>query len=107
MIRDVPHFLLGRIEGSHNVTIYVLFLHLNIDQDRFRFFTDADYTRWFDQVFHPVVHRYYTAHYTQYLPATFARLSTAPRYTRWKDDKSTPRATNLSWHSAIIFSRSI
>ena len=45
MIRDVPHFLLGRVEGSHNMTIYVLFPHLGNATDRFRSLSDVDYTR--------------------------------------------------------------
>ena len=71
MIRDVPHFLLGRVEGSHDVTIHVLFPHLRTGHDKFVSLTDEQYTRWFDRIFHPAVHRHYAAHYTQHLPASF------------------------------------
>ncbi|RMZ85929.1 hypothetical protein DV736_g6517, partial [Chaetothyriales sp. CBS 134916] len=71
IIRDVSHFLLGRVEGSHDITIHVLFLHLDADQDGFISLTDHDYTRWFDKIFHPIIYCHYTAHYTQHLPASF------------------------------------
>ena len=28
LLRDVPHFLLGRVVGAHDVTVHVLFPHL-------------------------------------------------------------------------------
>ena len=35
MVRDVPHFLFGRVEGAHDVTIHVLFPHLTIARQKF------------------------------------------------------------------------
>ena len=71
LLRDVPHFLLGRIAGAHDITVHVLFPHLSDSRDKFISLTHHDYTRWFDRVFHPAVHHHCAAHYSQHLPASF------------------------------------
>ena len=71
LLRDVPHFLLGRVVGAHDVTVHVLFPHLVPAPEKFTSLTQDQYSRWLDQVFHPAVHRYYEAHYTQHLPASY------------------------------------
>ena len=71
LLRDVPHFLLGRIAGAHDITVHVLFPHMGNGQDKFISLTHHDYSRWFDRVFHPAVYRYCDAHYSQHLPASF------------------------------------
>ena len=35
MLRDVPHFLLGRIVGAHDITLHVLFPHIEPTQEKF------------------------------------------------------------------------
>jgi len=70
-LRDVPHFLLGRVEGAHDVTIYVLFPHLPRTHDRFVSLSQEQLTRWTDQVLFPALHEYYPAHYTQHIPASY------------------------------------
>jgi hypothetical protein len=71
MLRDVPHFLFGRIHGAHDVTIHVLFPHLTTGQQKFVSLTKEQHTRWMDGVFLPAVHRFYDADYTQHLPGSF------------------------------------
>lgn len=73
MLRDVPHFLLGRVCGAHNVTVHVLFPHLQPSngQDRFKAMTDQQMERWTDQVFHPALWHVLPSHYTQHLPPTY------------------------------------
>jgi len=47
------------------------FPHLVQAQDRFVCLTKGQLSRWLDQIFHPVVYRYYDAHYTQHLSASY------------------------------------
>jgi hypothetical protein len=71
MLRDVPHFLLGRVEGAHDITVHILFPHLQFRGDKFQALTTEQFTRWFDQVFHPAVHQHCAAHYNQHVPPSF------------------------------------
>ena len=71
MLRDVPHFLLGRVAGAHDITIHVLFAHLPNPQDKFVSLTKDQLSRWLDRIFYPAVYRHCEAHYTQHLPASF------------------------------------
>lgn len=71
MLRDVPHFLLGRVEGAHDITIYVLFPHLVTVREKLVSLTKEQLTRWMDQIFLPAVHKIYNADYTQHLPGSF------------------------------------
>lgn len=71
MLRDVPHFYLGRVEGAHDVTVHVLFPHLATAQQKFVSLTKEQLTRWLDRVLLPAVHRFYDADYTQHLPGNF------------------------------------
>jgi hypothetical protein len=72
MLRDVPHFLLGRVESAHDITIHILFPHLPGRNDgKFESLTSEQLSRWMDKVFHPAVHQYCEAHYTQHIPASF------------------------------------
>ena len=71
LLRDVPHFLLGRVVGAHDITIHVLFPHLVPAQEKFTSLTHQQLSRWLDRIFHPAVYRYCEADYTQHLPADF------------------------------------
>ena len=71
MVRDVPHFLLGRVVGAHDITVHVLFPHIPVLGDKFKSLTTEQLSRWSDQVFHPSVYKYCEAHYTQHLPASY------------------------------------
>ena len=35
MLRDVPHFLLGRVVGAHDITVHVLFPHMGVANEKF------------------------------------------------------------------------
>ena len=73
MLRDVPHFLLGRVHGANHITVHVLFPHLptTARRDRFVSMTEEQSSRWADQIFHPAVWEAFPAHYTQHLPPTY------------------------------------
>lgn len=78
ILRDVPHFLLGRVEGAHDITIHVLFPYLTPTQDnssnnnnKFTCMTNNQLSHWLDEVFYPAVYKYCDAHYTQHLPASY------------------------------------
>lgn len=73
MLRDVPHFLLGRLGGAHNITVHVLFPHLQLTagRERFKSMTEEQLSRWTDRIFHPALWRVLPAHYTQHLPSTY------------------------------------
>ena len=70
MLRDVPHFLLGRVVGAHDITIHVLFPHMTVANEKFVSLTKEQMTRWLDDIFLPALHMYYDPHYTQHLPAS-------------------------------------
>jgi len=67
LLRDVPHFLLGRVEGAYDITVHVLFPYLVPAQDKFTSLTKAQLSCWLNRIFHPTVYRYCEADYTQYL----------------------------------------
>lgn len=71
MLRDVPHFMLGRVEGYHDITIHILFPHLQAGGEKFVSLTREQHTRWLDRVFLPAVGEFFQAHYTQHLPGNF------------------------------------
>jgi hypothetical protein len=71
MLKDVPHFLLGRVVGAHDITVHVLFPHLASADTQFVSLTKEQLTRWLDRVFHPAVYEFCDAHYTQHLPASY------------------------------------
>ena len=74
MPRDVPHFFLGRAFGASNITVHVLFPHLQLapGRDQVVSMTQEQLARWMDRIFHPALWKFYPAHYTQHLPATYA-----------------------------------
>ena len=71
MLRDVPHFLLGRVVGAHDITIHILFPHMAFAGEKFVSLTKEQMTRWLDIVFLLALHSFYDPHYTQHLPASF------------------------------------
>ena len=70
MLKDVPHFLLGRVVGAENITVHILFPHLALTQEKFVSLTREQTSRWLDLIFHPTIYRACRAHYTQHLPAS-------------------------------------
>ena len=71
ILRDVPHFLLGRVVGAHDITVHILFPHLTPVSEKFVSLTKEQHSRWLDQIFHPAIYRHCEAHYTQHLPASY------------------------------------
>jgi hypothetical protein len=71
MLKNAPHFLLGRIEGGYDITLYILFPHLLVAGDEFVALTQQQLSRWLDRIFHPAVYRYCEPDYTQHLPASY------------------------------------
>lgn len=71
MLKDVPHFLLGRVVGAHDITVHILFPHLATAGPKFTCLTKDQLSRWLDSIFHPAVYRQCEAHYTQHLPASY------------------------------------
>ena len=71
MLRDVPHMFVGRVAGAHDVTMHILFPHMDIANKKFVALTKEQRARFVDQVCLPAIHKYYDSHYTQHLPASF------------------------------------
>lgn len=71
MLQRIPHFMLGRIEGAHDITVFVLFPHIPVLGEKFKALTREQLTRWVDQIYLPALHKFYKAHYTQHIPASF------------------------------------
>lgn len=70
MLRDVPHFILGRLIGAENVTLHVFLPHLDVSQGT-SILNTAQLTRWNDSVLHPAIYKHLPAHFTQHLPAGY------------------------------------
>jgi len=75
MLQRIPHFILGRIEGAHDITVFILFLHILVLRDKFKSFTDKQLSRWADRIYLPALHKFYNAYYTQHIPASFRTAS--------------------------------
>lgn len=75
MLQRIPHFMLGRIEGAHDITVFVLFPHIPVLGDKFKSFTEEQLSRWADRIYLPALHKFYKAHYTQHIPASFRTAS--------------------------------
>ena len=71
MLRDVPHFLLGRVVGAYDITIHILFPHVAVGQEKFVSLTREQLTRWLDRAFLPAVGQFFDAYYKQHLPGNF------------------------------------
>jgi hypothetical protein len=72
ILRDVPHFSLGRVVGGEDVAVHVLFPHMVSADAKFVSLTQNHLSRWLDGIFHPAVYRFYGAHYTQHLPGSYS-----------------------------------
>ena len=48
MLRDVPHFLLGRVVGAHDITVHILFPYLTPVSKKFVSLTKEQHSRWLD-----------------------------------------------------------
>ena len=71
MLKDIPHCYIGRVEGANDISMYILFPHLEPAHGDFIALTTDQLSRWLDQVFHPAIYNYHGAHYTQHLPASY------------------------------------
>lgn len=71
MLKDIPHFLLGRLEGAHDISLFVLFPHLPTAGDKFNALTQEQLRRWTDLIYLPAIQKFYRAHYTQHMPSSF------------------------------------
>jgi hypothetical protein len=92
MLKDIPHFHLGRVEGAANISLYILFPYLQVAHAQFVGLTNDQLSRWLDQVFHPAVYAQYRAHYTQHLPASH-RHALANSKARQVEDRQTTSAS--------------
>lgn len=75
MLQRIPHFMLGRIEGAHDITVYVLFPHIPVLGEKFKSLNKEQLSRWADRIYLPALHKFYKAHYTQHIPASFQTAS--------------------------------
>ena len=71
LLRDIPHFQIGRLVGAEEITLYVMFPHLYQDKKRFESLTERQLERFFNEVFNPAVYKNYESHYTQHLSNTY------------------------------------
>lgn len=69
-LRDVPHLLLGRLSGGENIAVHAFFPHLEVALGT-SILTNAQLTRWTDQIFYPAIYKHYPAHFTQHLPCGY------------------------------------
>jgi len=88
VLKDVPHFHFGRVEGASDLSLYILFPHLSTPLGKFIGLTNEQLARWLDRVFHPAVYDQYDAHYTQHLSASH-RHALANSKSRQIEDRQT------------------
>lgn len=69
-LKDVPHFQFGRLSGANEIVIHIFFPYLQCE-DKFLALTTLQFTRWFDQVFYPVLNRIMSTDYIQHIPASY------------------------------------
>jgi hypothetical protein len=70
MLKDIPHFILGRVVGASDISVYILFPYLAMVGSGSNL-TKEQLSRWLDKIFLPAIHQNYEAHYTQHLPAGY------------------------------------
>lgn len=71
LLRDIPHLQIGRLVGAEEISLYIIFPHLDQHQKRFESLTQSQLERFFDKVFHPAVHKNLEAHQTQHLTSAY------------------------------------
>ena len=70
MLKDIPHHYLEQIESASEISLFILFPHLEFAHQDFIGLTNEQHTRWLDKVLHPAIYSHYEADYTQHLPAS-------------------------------------
>ena len=86
MLKDIPHHYLGRVEGASDISLFILFPHLEFAHQDFIGLTNEQHARWLDRVLHPAIYDHYAADYTQHLPASH-RQSVANNKARQVEDR--------------------
>ena len=61
--------------AAHDITVFILFPHIPVLGDKFKSLTEEQLARWADQIYLPALHKFYNAHYTQHIPASFRTAS--------------------------------
>lgn len=109
MLRDVPHFLLGRLCGAHNITVHVLFPHLQLaaGRDRFKSMSEGQLSSWADKALHPALWKVLPAHYTQHLPSTYRVALANSKANQIEARKIEPAAIKHSRASHTTYSQGI
>ena len=79
MLKDIPHFHFGRVEGGNHIALYILFPHLDNNDRTFTALSKPQYSRWMDQIFHPAVYHVCEAHVTQHLSTSYERALATSR----------------------------
>lgn len=88
MLRDIPHFLLGRFIGANEITLHVSFPHLPFQGDKFVALSQQQLTTWVDEIFHPAIFDNVPAHVSQHLPASFRQALAVSRARQVEDRKA-------------------
>jgi hypothetical protein len=83
-LRDVPHFIFGRVEGAEFITLHLFFPHLTC-QHEFKQLTDLQFSRWFDEIFYPALSQVYDPVLIQHLPASYRRAKATCRAPRMEN----------------------
>lgn len=68
---QVPHFMLGRVAGSEETSVFILFPNIVPEHREFYGLTHEQHRRWMDRIFMPSIMETYPAHYTQHLPSSY------------------------------------
>jgi len=70
-LKDIAHFLFGRVSSATHTTIYILFPHLEVRSHKFVAISDENLKRWFDEVLYPAMNAILEADVLQHIVSSF------------------------------------
>ena len=103
-IRDIPHFLLGRLLGLLKIDVYLLFPGLYTENRQTNFPTQVHLEQFFDHIFLPAIYENIDATYLQHLPASYedaklkALAASSERLSGTSRSQAQPRVQHLHYH---------
>lgn len=74
-LKDVPHFMLGTLEGDDCVAVYILFPEIGYKGPMFHALTSEQHRKWMNMIFLPSIRDHLPAHFMQHLPGSFDHAS--------------------------------
>jgi hypothetical protein len=103
-IRDIPHFLLGRLVGLLKIDVYILLPGLYTEDRPTNFPSQFHLEQFFDRIFLPAIYENLDATYLQHLPGSYedaklkALAASSERLSGASRSQAPPRVQYLHYH---------